>query len=116
MGHAFDMAFPTALALGMSPSQYWEGDCWLFAAYREARRLENERQEWAHWEIGTYVYDAILRCSPVLNPFSKSHKAQPWVEEPYGVAARRTPAERSAHMEKQAHEKMIAWVLNHRPK
>lgn len=116
MGRAFDKAFPVAISLGMSPEQYWLGDCWLFAVYREARRLENERQEWLMWEMGAYVHDAILRCSPVLNPFSKSHEAQPWVEEPYGITARRTPEQQKAHAEKTAHEKMKTWVLNHRPK
>lgn len=116
MGHAFDMAFPTALAIGMSPAQYWEGDCWLFAAYREARRLDNERAEWARWETGAYTLDALLKASPAFNPFSKKRKTDPWHDEPYGVYARRTPAQQAVHEEKKAHEKMIAWVLNHRPR
>lgn len=39
-------AFPTALSLGMTPSQYWDGPVWLFASYMEARRIEDEREEW----------------------------------------------------------------------
>ena len=57
-------AFPTALSLGMTPSQYWDGPVWLFASYMEARRIEDEREEWRAWQAGAYAYEAISRYGP----------------------------------------------------
>jgi hypothetical protein len=108
-------AFPMALMLGMTPEQYWHGEPMLFAAYKEARQLADEKAEWYQWQTGMYVYDAIGRAAPLLNPLSKTHKALPWPEEPYGVTARRDPEERSRKEEKAAHEKMINWILSHKP-
>ena len=75
-----------ALAVGMTPAQYWDGDPWLYQAYVEAKRLRDEDASWARWESGLYVYEALARLAPALNGFSKG-KSKPWVERPYGVDA-----------------------------
>lgn len=108
-------AFPTALALGMTPGQYWDGPVLLFCAYREARRIEDEREEWRAWQAGAYVYEAVARTSPLVNALSSTHRAEPWLEEPFGVAARRTPEEAARAGEGRAHARMIDWMLSHRP-
>lgn len=99
----------------MNPSQYWDDDPWLYAAYAEARRLADERSEWERWQLGLYVYNSILMCAPVLNPFSKSHKPQRYPDEPYGISQTRTAEENDARAEKMAHAKMMEWMLRHGP-
>ena len=99
----------------MTPEQYWDGDPWLFAAYMESRRRDDERAEWRAWQMGAYVYEAIARTSPLVNAMSKTHRAEPWLEEPYGVTARRTPEEAEREGERRAHARMIDWILSHKP-
>lgn len=115
IAESLDRALPAAIMYGMSPSQYWEGDPWLFAAYREAHRLKGDLAEYGRWEAGLYVYDALCRTAPLFDPYSKRRKASPWVEEPYGIAANRSPEERAEAEKKRAHEKMMAWMLRHGP-
>lgn len=101
----------------MTLDQYWDDDPWLFAAYREARnRASKEREEhakWERWMAGMYVYDALLRAAPVINGFSKSHKAIPWVEKPYDYNEEEHLSEREK--EKVAHQRMKEWMLAHGP-
>lgn len=113
MGHLFDQAFPTALALGMSPEQYWQGDAWLYAAYAEAKRRRDEEQDWQQWTLGMYVYDAIQRNAPLLNSFSKRHSAYDWLDAPYG---RERPGDAARTEEDVAagHQRMIDWMLSAR--
>lgn len=98
--------------MGMTPAEYWDGDPWLFSAYREAERIAREKRAWDRWSMGLYVYDAIGRLVPVLNPFSKKHKAEPFPERPYEVSgdeeAEKTPVE----LEKEAHDRTKAWVMS----
>lgn len=115
IAETLDEALPAALVYGMSPSQFWEGDPWLFAAYREANRLRRDQAEYERWETGLYVYDALCRVAPLYDVFSKRRKANPWVEEPYGITAARSPREREEEEKRRAHEKMMAWVLRHKP-
>jgi hypothetical protein len=98
----------------MSPEQFWDGDAWLFAAYREAQRRTGERESWDRWLAGMYVYDALLRAAPALNAMSKSHRARSWPERPYDLPEQEreeTPQER----ERAAHERMREWMLSHGP-
>lgn len=70
----------------MTERQYWDGDCDLVKAYREAERLRRERANEEMWLQGMYIYDAIGRLSPILRAFSKKGtKPQPYVEEAYPI-------------------------------
>lgn len=108
------MALPSALSLGMTVDQFWDGDPWLYAAYREARRLDDERGEWRRWQMGLYVYNSIASLVPALNAFAKG-KPQEYPAEPYGVTASRTPEQNAAHEESAGHERMASWLMRHGP-
>lgn len=116
MGRAFDRSFPTALALGMDPSQYWDGDPWLVAAYREARRLADEERSWERWCMGMYVYDAVARTAPLLNAYSKRKQAYPWLDEPYEAGGRRRAAQGPQEAEQADHAAFADWLLAHGPR
>ncbi|MBY4798354.1 hypothetical protein K6V98_08345 [Collinsella sp. AGMB00827] len=115
MGMAFDRALPQAIAYGLSPEVYWYGDPWLFAAYREAARIQGEKEAWDRWAMGMYVYDAICRTSPLLQAFSKSRRAKEWVDKPYEISSRETPAAGRQEDEQADHQRMIDWMLLHGP-
>jgi len=84
-GRIFDSVLPTYLLIGMTPEEFWEGDPWLAAAYRERERLRQERLNAEQWRLGAYVYEAILRCAPVLTFHTEETSPEPWRERPFGM-------------------------------
>ena len=79
----FEAQFPHYLAIGMSADEYWNGDCQLVKAYREAEKLRFDRMNFEMWLQGRYVYDAICCAYPLLNAMSKKTEAYPYNDEPY---------------------------------
>lgn len=85
----FYTKFPYYLSIGMTEEQYWDKDCTLVKYYREADELNKERVNQQMWLQGLYIYDAIVRISPILRSFArKGTKAQPYVEEAYPINKR----------------------------
>lgn len=97
----------------MTPEQYWHGDAWLYAAYREAKRREDEDRDWAQWAMGLYVYEAIQLTSPLVNPLSKRKEAYDWLDAPFG-RSRAHEEERTGKDEEAVHQRMIDWVMSAR--
>ena len=80
----FDEHFPYYLLIGMTADQYWDGDCLLTIHYRKKDKLEQDRINERLWMQGLYFYDALTRVAPVLRPFAKNAKLEPYLEKPYG--------------------------------
>lgn len=118
MAHLFFEALPVALSMGMSADEFWNGDPWLFSANVEAQRLRNERGDWERWQAGAYAYDALLKASAVINPFSGKSMTEPWAERPYGHEADDVPVDPAIQSinEQADHQRMIEWVLAHGPR
>ena len=80
--------FPYYLAIGMTPEQYWEGDCTLVKYYRKAEELRNEKRNQELWLQGMYVYEALCDASPLLQAFAKKGtKAHPYADRPYSITS-----------------------------
>lgn len=76
--------FPYYLAIGMTPEQYWEGDCTLVKYYRKAEELRNEKRNQELWLQGMYIYEALCDVAPVLHAFAKKgSRPSPYAKEPY---------------------------------
>lgn len=70
----------------MTYEQYWNEDCLLVKAYREANKINTERKNTELWLQGRYVYEALLDVAPILNAFAKKGtKARPYPNEPYPI-------------------------------
>ncbi len=83
----FEKQFPYYLAIGMTYEQYWDDDCELVKFYREADKIQQARQNQMLWLQGMYIYDAIGRLVPALNPATKKGtKVKPYVEKPYSIS------------------------------
>lgn len=52
------------------------------------------------WLQGLYVYQAIGSLVPLLNPFSKEHKAKPYVKEPLPLTEKEVEERRLRKIEK----------------
>ena len=78
--------FPYYLSIGMTPEQYWEGDCTLAKYYRKAEELRNEKRNQELWLQGMYIYEAICDVAPVLHAFAKKGtKPTPYSDKPYAL-------------------------------
>ena len=93
----FEQACPKYMAMGMTYDQFWNGPNEMCAAVRKAYKLRREMENEKAWIQGLYVYDAICAVAPVLIPFSKAKKPEPYAREPfdfYGTAQETSSVER----------------------
>lgn len=81
----FEELCPYALSIGMTLQEYWEEDLHLFDYYVKAEEIRQKKLNTQLWLQGLYVYQAIGNLSPVLNGFSKEHKARPYLKEPIAL-------------------------------
>ena len=87
--------FPYYLSIGMTPEQYWEGDCDLAKYYRKAEEMRNERRNQELWLQGMYIYEAICDASPILHAFAKKGaKPHPYPSKPYAINEKQIKQER----------------------
>ena len=73
---------PRYLAMGMTSDEYYKQDCELVIAYRKAEKMKREKENADMWLQGLYVYQAVSRVAPLLIPFNKNPKAEPYLKEP----------------------------------
>ena len=74
--------FPQYLAMGMSYDEYYKQDCELVIAYRKAEKMKRIKANEDMWRQGLYIYQAVSRVAPLLIPFAKKPKAEPYLKEP----------------------------------
>ena len=99
----FNERFPYYLSIGMTPEQYWEGDCTLVKYYRKAEELRNEKRNQELWLQGMYIYEAICDVSPILHAFAKKGvKPHPYPSRPYAISEKQIKQEREEKERKLA--------------
>ena len=87
--------FPYYLSIGMTPEQYWDGDCTLTKYYRKAEELRNEKRNQEMWLQGLYIYEAVCDVSPILHAFAKKGaKPHPYPSKPYAISEKQIKRER----------------------
>ena len=97
----------------MSYSDYWDGDPIIAKYYREKFRCDIDRKNTEMWIQGMYVYDAILRCSPVLNALSKNHEPVEYMGEPIPLNKNESKEKENRMNEKRLQagkNRMMAWM------
>lgn len=92
---------------------YWDGDCQLVKAYRQADEIKTQRENQRLHLQGLYFYEALCDVAPVLNAFSKQTKPNPYPSRPYPITAKQIK-ERKEEQAQSDYNKMIAkfsaWV------
>lgn len=73
------------MAIGMSPSEFWDDDPWLAVSYKKAHRLRRERSNFDAHLQGAYVYEAF---SAALACAFGDKKAK-YPERPYDLFSKR---------------------------
>lgn len=89
----FDEQLPFYISLGMSATEYWEGDTALPYFYRKAWKMKSkykaDHENYLAWLQGMYIADAISSC------FGKNHH---YPKEPYEL---KTPEQPKTKAEEQ---------------
>lgn len=87
-GEIFDEVWPYYFALGMTEYEFWDGDCYLAKVYREAEKLNVEKQNTMAWLQGLYIYDALCKVAPIFNPFAggENVELESYPEKPYSFS------------------------------
>ena len=78
----FAKVFPSYLALGMTYNEFYREDHELVIAYRKASEIKREKENADMWLQGLYVYQAVSRVAPLIIPFAKHPKAEPYLTKP----------------------------------
>lgn len=105
LGELFMNLCPHYMSMGMTYDEYWNRNTKVHRAYREAWEQKKAFINWRMWMQGAYVYDALLKASPVLRG-TGSGKVEPgkYPEEPYPLtgkeAREREEAKRQARLER----------------
>ena len=103
----FDECFPFYLSIGMSSTEYWEGDNDLPKYYRKAFKMRQENANHEAWLHGLYVYDAIVSAMTHISKQKSDHKQ--YAEKPYDFTLRKEE-ERIEEAEAQAEVWLKSWV------
>lgn len=71
--------------MGMSPSEYWDGDPKLTTYYRDAQRLKDKKENFNAWLHGLYIYNAMVCVSPLYRDWVKDHHPEKYFAEPIEI-------------------------------
>ena len=104
----FRKLFPQYLAIGMTEEQYWDRDCELVKAFREADNIRKERMNQELWLQGMYFYEALCDVAPIIRAFAKKGtKPHKYPSEPYALTSKEQKEKQEA-AEKAAFDKGLA--------
>jgi len=100
---------PFYISIGMTPAEFWYGDVELARAYRKAYEYKKEQWNTQAWLNGLYVYDALLRASPILRDFAKKGtKPMPYRDKPVEITtSKEQEKQREINKGKELQDKMV---------
>ena len=104
-------AFPFYLAIGMSYTEYWDGDPVLAQYYRKAYLIKQEEINNTAWLQGLYIYDAV---STALHNALRGKNSRPrdYAKNPYNFNRKeKSEADRLKEVEIEQ-QKAAAWMEN----
>ena len=109
----FEEVCPFFMSIGMTYQEFWFEDVELTRYYLKAfeikEKREAEKEKWARWEQGLYIYEALCDVSPILRAFSKATKPLQYVSKPYGLEEGKENKEQQE--KKQEVEKIRAQIF-----
>lgn len=113
----FEKQSPYYMAIGMTFDQFWNDDCQLVRYFREAHDLKLKMHNRDMWMQGAYIYDAILRVSPILHAFAKrGTKPEPYIPEPYAMSkeeAEQKDLERERMNQQKIRDRIMSYAALH---
>lgn len=110
----FSQVAPYYLSIGMSPSDFWDGDPDYAVHYRKADDLKRSRASYDAWLQGRYIYDILVSVAPLYRFGIKNPKAHPYYEKPIPVteeSIEREEAEREQRVMNKGLQKMFSLTV-----
>lgn len=102
----FERVCPYYIAFGMTYAEFWDGECEIAKAYRQAHEIKLREQNQFAWLQGAYVYQAVGALAPALKAFAKG-QAQEYMKEPFAFE---TSKDDPKPKEKQSDTKAKKWL------
>ena len=96
-----------ALSIGMSYNDYWYNDYTMLIHYHNAEKIRQKRKNNELWLQGLYVHIAIGDLVPVLNPFSKEHRAKPYLKKPIPLTQ-----EEQEQEEREKYQRFVDYMMS----
>lgn len=96
------------MSIGMSYTEYWDGDSDAPKYYRKAYKAKQEQTNHDAWLHGLYVYDAVISAMTHLNSKESSHKS--YAEKPYSFDVEKNEDIKKREAEAQAEVWMKSWA------
>ena len=89
----------------MTYEQYWYQNPSLIRCYVQAEKIRQRRQNESLWLQGLYVYQAIGSLIHLANPFSKEHRAKPYLKRPIPLTE-----EEKAQEEQEKYDRFVKYM------
>lgn len=102
-----DELFTYAFSIGMTYDQYWHDDPALINLFVKAERVKQRKRNNEMWLQGMYIYQAIGALTPLINPFSKDHRAKPYLKQPIPI----TEEERE-EQERDKYDRFVNYLMS----
>ena len=91
--------FPYYLSIGCSYNEFWYGEAWIAASYREAEIFRMERRNYDEWLQGLYIYRAVSSSLAMAFWNRKGKKPDGYAEYPMPITEREKEADRQRRIE-----------------
>lgn len=96
-----------ALSIGMTYDQYWYGDYTMLIHYHNAEKIRQRKRNNEMWVQGMYIYHAVGDLVPIINPFSKEHRAKPYLKQPIPLTQ-----EEQEEQEREKYERFVNYMMS----
>ena len=96
-----------ALSIGMTYNEYWYEPYDKINLYVRAEQMRQRKKNNELWLQGLYVHIAIGDLVPVLNPFSKDHKARPYLDKPIAITQ-----EEQEEQDKAKYDRFVKYMMS----
>lgn len=108
LGETFLNLCPKYMAMGMTYDEFWHSNTLHHYCVRKAWEEKKHYRNWEMWMQGAYIYESLLKVSPVLKPFVKG-KVEPgkYPEEPYPLSEKEA-REREEMRRRERMERFVA--------
>ena len=113
-GQKFEELCGYYMSIGMSYSDYWDGDCCMTKYYRQKFELEKERMNQSLWLQAVYLYEAMCDVYPLFNPLASKKKAYPFRDEPIPITRKESESSEERRKQKlleNGREAFLSWVI-----
>ena len=92
--------FPWYLSIGCSYNEFWYGEPWIAASYREAELYRMESRNYDMWLQGLYDFRAVSAALAMAFWDKKGKKPEGYLEYPIPITEREKAADKQRKIEK----------------